>query len=181
MMSLATLRQLAIALMAAGAQAQRPVPDPWMQLRFLEGQWEGRATGQIGEGTLERQYEWVLNRRFMQVRHKSTYAPQPKNPRGEVHEDWGFISYDRHRKALVLRQFHVESFVTQYVADPKPGDSATVVFVSEALENIGQGWRAKETYQKISNDEFLEVFELAPPGKDFEVYTRNHFRRRTIK
>jgi len=29
----------------------------------------------------------------------------------------------------------------------------------------------------IGLDEFTETFELAEPGKEFEVYTRNHFKR----
>lgn len=29
----------------------------------------------------------------------------------------------------------------------------------------------------ISIDEFIETFELAEPGKSFQVYSRNHFRR----
>ena len=34
-----------------------------------------------------------------------------------MHEHWSFFSYDRARKALVLRQFHQEGFVNQYVLD----------------------------------------------------------------
>jgi hypothetical protein len=30
----------------------------------------------------------------------------------------------------------------------------------------------------ISPDEFVETFELAAPGKQFQVYSRNHFRRK---
>src|SRR5687767_1840166 len=98
-------------------QAQSATKDPWMSLRYLEGDWEGRATGQVGEAALERKYEWVLNRRFLQVRHKSAYAPQKLNPRGELHEEWGVISYDRRRPALMMRQFHVEGFVIQLAVD----------------------------------------------------------------
>jgi hypothetical protein len=50
--------------------------------------------------------------------------------------------------------------------------------LSEGIENIPTGWRARETYRIISNDEFIEVFELAAPGKDFEVYTENHLKRK---
>jgi hypothetical protein len=160
------------------AVAQSIPPSPWQQVRFFIGRWEGTAHGRIGEGTVERSYEWVLNEKFIHVRHKSTYPPQQLNPRGEVHEDWGFISYDRARQRLVLRQFHIESFVAQYSADPPASDTATLVFLSEALENLPAGWRARESYAILSADEFVETFELAAPGKDFEVYTRNHFRRR---
>lgn len=37
--------------------------------------------------------------------------------------------------------------------------------------------KARETYEMISNNEFTETFELAPPGKAFVVYSRNHFKR----
>jgi hypothetical protein len=157
---------------------QTAASSPWQHLRFLIGHWEGTAQGRIGEGTVERSYEWVLNDRFIHVRHKSVYAPQPRNPRGEVHEELGFISYDRARKRLVLRQFHVESYVTQYSAEPPVSDTAALVFVSESLENLPAGWRARESYALLNANEFVETFELAAPGKDFEVYTRNHFRRR---
>lgn len=30
----------------------------------------------------------------------------------------------------------------------------------------------------VSNDEFTETFELAGPGKEFEVYTENRLRRK---
>jgi hypothetical protein len=159
-----------------GAQARDT--SAWHHARFFIGRWEGTAEGKIGEGTVERSYEWVLNDRFIHVRHKSTYPPQQKNPRGEVHEDWGYISYDRSRKRLVLRQFHVEGFVTQYSADAATSDSATVAFVSESLENLPAGWRARETYTVLNANEFIESFELAAPGKEFEVYTKNHFHRR---
>jgi hypothetical protein len=29
----------------------------------------------------------------------------------------------------------------------------------------------------ISNDEFIETFELAEPGGQFQTYSRNHFKR----
>jgi hypothetical protein len=51
-------------------------------------------------------------------------------------------------------------------------DGMTIVFVSESIENIPAGFRAKETYRIINNDEFTETFELAEPGKDFELYSR---------
>jgi hypothetical protein len=30
----------------------------------------------------------------------------------------------------------------------------------------------------VSSDEFAEIFELAEPGKDFELYTEGNFRRK---
>jgi len=123
-----------------------------------------------------REYRFVLNDRYLEVRNRSTYPAQPRNPKGEVHEDWGMISYDRSRKTFVLRQFHVEGFVNQYVAEP--ARDGVLSFQSEAIENIAAGYRARETYTIKGLDEFVERFELAEPGKDFELYTETHFKRK---
>lgn len=151
-------------------------PDNWRPVRFLVGSWEGDVSGQPGSGQSQREYKFVLNDRYLEVRNKSTYPVQPKNPKGEVHEDWGMISYDRARKRLVLRQFHVEGFVNQYAAETSA--DGILSFHSEAIENIPAGFRARETYTITGANEFIERFELAEPGKDFEVYSETRFRRK---
>jgi hypothetical protein len=151
-------------------------PDKWKPVRFLVGAWEGDATGQPGNGKSQREYRFVLNGRFIEVRNKSTYPAQPKNPKGEVHEDWGMISYDRSRKTFVLRQFHAEGFVNQYAAEP--AGEGPLRFNSESIENIPAGFRARETYTITGPNEFVERFELAEPGKDFEIYSETRFRRK---
>lgn len=153
--------------------AQRP--DQWARVRFLLGSWEGTQEGRPGTGTNRRQYRLVLRDQFIEVRNTSTYPPQEKNPKGETHDDAGYISYDRGRKRLVLRQFHVEGFVNQYVEGPE--SSGRLVFVSEAIENIPAGWRARETYIVHGPDEFEEIFELAEPDKPFELYSRARLKR----
>jgi hypothetical protein len=110
------------------------------------------------------------------VRSRAVYPPQAKNPKGEVHQDIGFFSYDKTRTMLVLRQFHSEGFVNQYVGGPGR-DGATIVFETEAIENIPPGWRARETYRFVGPDEIVEVFELAEPGKGFELYAETKLQR----
>jgi hypothetical protein len=86
------------------------------------------------------------------------------------------IGYDGIRKRFVFRQFHTEGFVNTYVQEPT-ADAKTIVFVTEAIENIPAGWRARETYTIVSNDEFTERFELAEPGREFELYSEAHLKR----
>ncbi len=150
----------------------------WLPLKSFIGKWTGESEGQPGKGKYERSYELVLNKKFIEVKNKSTYAPSTNNPKGEVHEDHGFISYDKSRKAFVLRQFHIEGFVNQYKMESISPDAKTIVFISESIENIPHGFRAKETYQIINDHEFTETFELAEPGKDFELYSRATLKRR---
>jgi hypothetical protein len=162
----------------ASARQASPEPDPWAPLKFFVGHWEGESQGKPGQGTCAREYEFTLNGRFLQVKNKSTYPPQERNPGGEVHEDWGMFSYDHARKALVLRQFHVEGFVNQYVVEGVSEDGKTLSFVSESIENIPRGFRARETYERLGPDEFIETFELAVPDQDFELYSRTRFKRK---
>jgi hypothetical protein len=140
------------------------------------GKWQGSSEGQPGNGTLTREYRLVLGDRFIEETNRSVYAAQEKNPKGEIHEHRSFFSFDNARKTVVFRQFHGEGFVNQYVLEPttKPG---VLVFVSEAIENIPKGYRARETYTFISQSEFEEVFEIAEPGKDFVLYSKALLKR----
>ena len=179
-----TLCGILFGLLASPIASARPAPeqakasDPWQPIRGLLGSWEGDAKGEPGSGKCERQYRLTLNDKFIQVTNKSTYPPQEKNPKGEVHEDTGFISYDKAAKKLVMRQFHIEGFVNHYVLDSASEDGRKVVFVTVAIENIPPGWRGRETYDFVNADEFVETFALAEPGKDFATYSETRFRRK---
>lgn len=153
-----------------------PAGDGLAALEFLIGRWEGTAEGQPGKGKVQRDYVRALGGRFIEGRNRSVYPPQEKNGNGETHEDRSFFSFDRARKRLVLRQFHIEGFVNQYVAQ-LPAKPGVVVFTSEAIENIAPGYRARETYTLRGSSELEEVFELAEPGKEFTVYSRTLLKR----
>jgi hypothetical protein len=169
------LLTLAAILPAAGQQPAAK-SDPFAPLRFFVGTWHGEQSGQPGHGTSERTYSFVLDDRFLQVKNTSTYPPQEMNKAGETHNDMGIISYDKGRKKFVFRQFHVEGFVNTYVQE-ESSDPKKMVFVSEAIENISPGWRARETYFFLNENEFIERFELAEPGKDFALYAEAHLKR----
>ena len=182
-MNAAALRSVVCSFLIFAAPAARGIGwaqptevDSLARLAFLVGRWEGTSEGQPGSAQVQREYTRILNSRFIRAQNKSVYAPQEKNPKGETHEDLGIFSFDTSRRRAVLRQFHVEGFVNQYVADLDPTLSK-LEFTSEAIENIPPGWRARETYVLLGPDEFEEVFELAAPGKPFELYSRAHLRR----
>jgi len=153
-------------------------PDVWEPLKFFIGAWQGEGEGRPGVSKAQREYKFVLQGKFLEAKNKSVYEPQEDNPKGEIHEDWSLFSYDQDRAKFVFRQFHVEGFVNQYVLDSLSEDGKTLVFVTEAIENIPAGWRARETYKILNDDEFVESFELAAPEQDFELYITNHFKRK---
>jgi hypothetical protein len=152
--------------------------DVWSPFKYFVGNWKGTGKGRSGLSKLEAEFKFVLNGKYLQVRGKAVFEPQEKNKKGEVHEDLGFISFDRARKTFVFRQFHVEGFVTQNVLDNLSSNEKTFVFLSENIENIAPGWRVRATYKILNENEFLQIFELAEPGKDFEVYSENRLKRK---
>lgn len=168
---------LILVIPAFGFVQEQPKQDRWAPFAFFLGSWKGTGKGEPGVSQLERKYEVILGNMFLEVKHKSIYAPQPKNPKGETHEDLGFVSYDRGRKQYLFRQFHIEGFVIHYRLDSLSEDGKVMVFLSESIENIPAGWRARETYRVFSDNEFVETFELAGPGKEFSVYSENRFTR----
>lgn len=168
----------ALLLLPSLVIAQSGRQDVWEPFKYFVGNWEGTGKGQPGVSKMQREYKFVLNGKFLQAQNRSVYEAQAKNPKGEIHEDWGLLSFDKSRKQFVLRQFHVEGFVNQYVMTSASADGKTFVFTTESIENIPAGWRARETYRIISADEFVEVFELAAPGKDFELYSESRHTRK---
>jgi hypothetical protein len=164
---------LAISGLAGASQAPT---SRLIAVQPLVGKWQGTSEGQPGTGTLTREYRMVLGDRFVEETNRSVYPPQEKNPKGEIHEHRSFFSFDNARKTVVFRQFHGEGFVNQFVLEPttKPG---VLVFVTEAIENIPKGYRARERYTFISDNEFEEVFEIAEPGRDFAPYSKSRLKR----
>src|SRR5687767_10132478 len=137
----------------------------------MVGEWRGTSRGQPGEGKVERVCFKVLNDRFIECRTTVTYPAQPANPKGELHVERAFYSYDKRSKKLRLRQFHGEGFVNTYV------EAEALSFVTVEIENIPAGWRARETYEHSSPDSWSERFELAEPGKDFKLYSATALQR----
>jgi hypothetical protein len=107
------------------------------------------------------------------------FKPQEKNPDGEIHRDWTFFSYDKHRSTFVLREFHSEGFVNLYTLDSISADGKLMMFVTEAIENVPAGFTARVTYAIQDQDTFVETFELGGPGEDFSPVLKNTWRRRT--
>jgi hypothetical protein len=171
-----TIALVAALVSTALAQERAASPDRFAPLRFLAGSWRGDQAGEPGQGVAERTYQFILSDRFLQETNTSTYPPQEKNKNGEVHHHMSLISYDSGRNVFVFRQFHTEGFVNTYVQQPTTEDHK-IVFVTEAIENIPAGYRARETYTILSHDEFIERFEIAEPGKDFALYSEAHLKR----
>lgn len=173
-------RIVILILLTSGLVSAQPntQPDTWKPLKYFVGAWEGTGKGESGESRVEREYKFALNNKFLQVTHRSSYAPQEKNPKGEVHDDLGFFSYDKSRKQFVFRQFHVESFVIQYLVSSISEDGKTIILESESIENVPKGMRSRETFKILNDNEFMETFEISMPGQEYKIYSENRFKRK---
>jgi hypothetical protein len=99
--------------------------------------------------------------------------PQEKSPRGDHHRELGVFSYDRDRDKVVYREFLVEGFVNRYTCEVEP---TRFVCTTESVEN-GPGMRARLTVEISDRYRFEEIFELASPGEELEVYFTNRWTR----
>lgn len=153
------------------------IADLWEPLRCFLGTWTGTGRGQAGISAVIKTYSFALADRFLEVKGRSIYEPQEGNPSGEIHEELGLISYDKVRSRYVLREFHVEGFVNQYVLEPPAPGNQKLVFVTEAIENIPPGWTARTTWEILSQDSFREIFDLAGPGEPWSCYVTNDLYR----
>jgi hypothetical protein len=118
-----------------------------------------------------------LNNQYIEVKNESIFTPTENNLKGEIHQDWGLISYDKQRKVYVFRQFHVEGFVNQYVFNQEISSIEKLVFESEIIENFVLGGKARWTILFKNADEIETIFDLQMPGKEFACYGTNVLKR----
>jgi uncharacterized glyoxalase superfamily protein PhnB len=154
--------------------------DVWEKFRPFIGEWTGTGERKPGKATLDARFEFFFNSKFIRVGGTSAFEPREGNPEGEVHQDIGYISYDKTRDKYVLRQFNVEGFVNQYVLENLPADGKTFVFVSEYIENFIPDWKAKVVYTLAGDDEMEVAFNLAGPTNDYQCYMTNHLQRKKV-
>jgi hypothetical protein len=147
--------------------------DRWATYRLLIGTWQGQLDDRLGQGTGQRNYEFIFDDQFLVGWHTSVRLPQELSPDGDFHRELSIYSFDVGRNTVVLRQFINEGFVLQFTCDGKP---MQLVCVSENIEN-GPEMRARLTIDFENKYRFTEKFELAGPGEDLRPLTAITFTR----
>jgi hypothetical protein len=150
----------------------------WEPFKFFVGTWEGTGEGKSGVSKVKKEFQFVLGGKYLRMTTKANFEPQEKNQKGEIHEDFGYISYDRSRKKFVFRQFHIEGFINQYVLDGFSEGEKTVRWVSEKMENAPPNWKVELIYTIKDDNTLEESFNLGMPDRDFECYNLNQLKRK---
>lgn len=149
------------------------------KFNFLLGNWSGEGTGfGNSKSKIESGFQLVLGDKYIEVTNESKFAPTDKNPEGEYHIDKGLISYDRSRKLIVFRQFHIEGFVNQYILVDSLSTASKLVFESEIIENFMPGGKARWTIIKHSENEIETVFDLSMNLNGYTCYGINKLIRK---
>lgn len=177
-------RTLAFLVLVFGAStgfAQPAGTDALAPLAPLIGDWTGVGEGEPGISAATRHAERVQDGHYIRIEGRSAYPKLEKNKAGEVHGSTDFWSYDKARKLIILRQFDNLGFVSTYVQDKAASRDGHIVLVSEHLENVPAGWKARYTYDFVGRDEYREHFELDPDGKGFRTYVGRCLRGRPAR
>ncbi|MDO9261640.1 MAG: hypothetical protein Q7U08_06845 [Flavobacteriaceae bacterium] len=152
--------------------------DKWTKFESVIGQWKGNGIGYGGTtSTVITSFKLVMNNQFIEVKNESVFKPTEKNPKGEIHTDWGLISFDKQRKLYVFRQFHVEGFVNQYILNETESTPLKLVFETETIENFIPGGKARWTININEGNLTETIFDLQMPEKEFVNYGKNTYKR----
>lgn len=150
----------------------------FQQLEFLIGEWNGTGSGFGNESsTVKSFFKQVMNGKYIEFRNESWFEPTTNNPDGEHHIDQGFISFDKGRNLIVIRQFNIEGYINQYMLSDSLSNDSILVFESESIENFVPGGKARWTIKKISENQIETIFDVAFPDSDYSCMGVNKLQK----
>jgi len=153
--------------------------NPLERFNNLIGQWEGSGKSfSSSKSVINSEFNWIMNNTFIEVKNRSEFEPTPQNPEGEIHEDYGIISFDKTRKVFVFRQFHVEGFINQYILNDSLSNEKTLIFESEHIENFVPGGTARYTVNFKNTTEIETLFDVGFPEKEMSCFGQNQLSKK---
>ncbi len=147
----------------------------WNFLGNLVGTWTSNISGKAGKGKGTSVYSRVLQSNYIKVENRAEFPSQEKNPNGEIHEDWGYFSFDKVNHKGILRVFYSEGYVTKY--ELIRNEPAILEFESVQQENLPRKFLAKITLHMDNESELSEKLQLAPNGKDYNICIENSWKK----
>lgn len=152
--------------------------NPLDKFNSLIGKWEGTGSGfNSSKSVIQSEFNRIMNNNFIEVKNHSEFEPTPQKPEGEIHEDWGVISFNKSREKIIFRQFHVEGFVIQYTLNDSLSNESTLIFESEYIENFVPGGTARFTINLKSDTDIETLFHVGFPGKEMSCFGSNRLKK----
>ncbi|WP_299577155.1 hypothetical protein [uncultured Sunxiuqinia sp.] len=148
------------------------------KIDFIIGDWVGTGSGfGNNKSKIESSFHLTMNGQYIEIKNESQFEPTDKNPEGEHHIDKGFISFDKSRNSIILRQFNNEGYYNQYVLNDSISNENILIFETEFIENFVPNGKAKWTIKRINENEIETIFDVSF-GKDYTCFGTNKLRRK---
>jgi hypothetical protein len=145
--------------------ASPPKPD-FSALGWLVGEWSGKVGIKAPTGQVHFSAAYDLEQRFMVLREELWFQQTKAAP--ATRESWmGILSPGSSGKNWLLRVYSNFGFITRYRVT---ADGSEIHFDFEGGENSPQGWVFRRTIQRVSDTDFSETVQAAPPGREFFDY-----------
>lgn len=167
-----------LAGLALPLMSQSPSPERWSQVQFLLGEWRGAIKGEQGNGSVTRRFRLILSGEYLQERSVYNFPPQPLHPNGSVFTLASVLVSDQTRPLKLYRQFEQDYRNGAFVLSKTLSQPNKLVFEMEPPAGAAVTWKARETWEVISPNSFVEIVEVAQDGKSFSVQSRIQFDRR---
>lgn len=151
-------------LLCASSTPAQDTGDLWQGFQPLVGRWSGEGEGFGSVSSITHAWEFVFDGKFLRLRTTST--TRAGDGQDEIHEDVGFLSYDRDHSAFVFRQFLSEGFVNTFDVSVGGESDRSILFGARESESAG-GTRVQMRLRFLSETEYEMVLNLATPGKEF--------------
>ncbi len=161
----------AAALPAPSAEA----PDIWEKWSFLLGDWAGMGTGAPGEGAGVFSFRPELDGRILVRKNRVEYPSREATGSPVVHEDLMIVYPDPSASGFRAIYFDNEGHTIPYRVALSPA-APSVVFESDGAASEGPRFRL--SYAVSAGGDLVIVFSIAPPGREFRVYTSGTARRK---
>ncbi len=150
--------------------------DRFTPLAWLVGEWQGYGKFTKRTTYVHRKYSYDLGGIYLVERTIDMFPPAEPSTDFEVHQD--FVVYYRDTTAGDLRAkaFFVEAFVTSETVRIGEGGQR-IITESTQIENGPPGLRTRFILTRETDDRFKETFEIAKPGKEYELVEESVFKR----
>ena len=150
--------------------------DRFAPLAWLVGEWQGYGKFGTRMTYAHRKYSYDLEGMYLVERTIDMFPPPEPSTEFEVHQDFVVYYRDTTTGGLKAKAFFVEAFVTSETVSGGEGGKP-IIAESTEIENGPPGLRTRFTLTRETNDRFKETFEIARPGKEFELAEESFYKR----
>ncbi|HKA23715.1 MAG TPA: hypothetical protein VKF80_01910 [Candidatus Eisenbacteria bacterium] len=157
---------LALLITPAAVLAQPAAVPDWKPFHVFIGTWEGTRSSPSGAGVkVVRTYETGEGSHQLDVTEGS----------GKSRAPWGTVHYDQGKSAFVLDQNKATDDPFELVLNHVSEDGSELTFVASP---DGSGQVERITHRLGGWNDFVEIVESAPDGKQFSLISETHFHRK---